>query len=145
MLIGLQKLLRVKSLLQDESELQEIVRLVGVESLSERDRLKLIIARMIREDFLQQNAFDDVDTYTSREKQFEMIETILDFQDKALRAIDLGAYYDEINEGTDEIREKIGRSKFIPEEELSRFADIRKQTEETIQQVIEKGGVESDA
>lgn len=139
------KVTRVKSLLQDESELQEIVRLVGVESLSERDRLKLIIARMIREDFLQQNAFDDVDTYTSREKQFEMIETILDFQDKALRAMDLGAYYDEINEGTDEIREKIGRSKFIPEEELSRFADIRKQTEETIQQVIEKGGVESDA
>lgn len=139
------KVTRVKSLLQDESELQEIVRLVGVESLSERDRLKLIIARMIREDFLQQNAFDDVDTYTSREKQYEMIETILDFQDKALRAMDLGAYYDEINDGTDEIREKIGRSKFIPEEELSRFADIRKQTEETIQQVIEKGGVESDA
>ncbi|API90310.1 V-type ATP synthase subunit A [Marinilactibacillus sp. 15R] len=140
-----EKVTRVKSLLQDESELQEIVRLVGVESLSERDRLKLIIARMIREDFLQQNAFDDVDTYTSREKQYEMIETILDFQDKALRAMDLGAYYDEINDGTDEIREKIGRSKFIPEEELSRFADIRKQTEETIQQVIEKGGVESDA
>lgn len=140
-----EKVTRVKSLLQDESELQEIVRLVGVESLSERDRLKLIIARMIREDFLQQNAFDDVDTYTSREKQYEMIETILDFQDKALRAMDLGAYYDEINDGTDEIREKIGRSKFISEEELSRFADIRKQTEETIQQVIEKGGVESDA
>lgn len=139
------KVTRVKSLLQDESELQEIVRLVGVESLSEKDRLKLVVARMIREDFLQQNAFDDVDTYTSREKQFEMIETILDFQDKALRAMDLGAYYDEINEGTEEIRERIGRSKFIPEEELSRFADIRKQTEETIQKVIEKGGVESDA
>ena len=95
---------RAKALLQDESELQEIVRLVGVESLSERDRLKLVVARMIREDFLQQNAFDDVDTYTSRNKQYEMLFTILNFEDQAVRAMDLGAYYDEIIKGTDNVR-----------------------------------------
>tara|TARA_E500000081_G_C5901889_1_gene248136 strand:- start:91 stop:555 length:465 start_codon:yes stop_codon:yes gene_type:complete len=139
------KVTRVKALLQDESELQEIVRLVGVESLSERDRLKLVIARMIREDFLQQNAFDDIDTYTSREKQYEMIETILDFEDKGIRAMDLGAYYDEIIDGTDNVRERIGRMKFIHEDDIERFAEIRKETEDTIQKVIEKGGVESDA
>ncbi|WP_080146275.1 V-type ATP synthase subunit A [Marinilactibacillus piezotolerans] len=139
------KVTRVKALLQDESELQEIVRLVGVESLSERDRLKLVIARMIREDFLQQNAFDDIDTYTSREKQYEMIETILDFEDKGIRAMDLGAYYDEIIDGTDNVRERIGRMKFIHEDDIERFAEIRKETEDTMQKVIEKGGVESDA
>lgn len=136
---------RTKALLQDESELQEIVRLVGVESLSERDRLKLVVARMIREDFLQQNAFDDVDTYTSRDKQYEMIHTILTFEDQAVRAMDLGAYFDEIIEGTENPRERIGRMKFIKEEDLTKIQDIRTQSEKDIQTVLEKGGVESDA
>jgi len=137
--------LRSKSLLQDESELQEIVRLVGVESLSERDRLKLVAARMIREDFLQQNAFDDVDTYTSRDKQYEMLRTILHYEDEAIKAMNLGAYYDEIIEGTDGVRERIGRMKFIPEEEMSRIGEIRDQIETDVRKVLEKGGVESDA
>lgn len=136
---------RSKALLQDESELQEIVRLVGVESLSERDRMKLVSARMIREDFLQQNAFDDVDTYSSRNKQYEMLNTILHFEDQAVHAMNLGAYYDEIIKGTDEVREKIGRMKFIPEEEISRIQDIRTQIERDIQTVLEKGGVDPDA
>ncbi|MCC5894991.1 MAG: V-type ATP synthase subunit A [Alkalibacterium sp.] len=136
---------RTKALLQDESELQEIVRLVGVESLSERDRLKLVVARMIREDFLQQNAFDDVDTYTSREKQYEMLHTILTFEDQAARAMELGAYFDEITKGTEAVVERIGRMKFIPEEELTKIKGIRDQSEKDIQTVLEKGGVESDA
>ncbi|MCD8500965.1 MAG: V-type ATP synthase subunit A [Bacillaceae bacterium] len=136
---------RSKALLQDESELQEIVRLVGVESLSERDRMKLVSARMIREDFLQQNAFDDVDTYSSRNKQFEMLNTILHFEDQAIHAMNLGAYFDEIIKGTDEVRERIGRMKFIPEEEIFRIQDIRSQIERDIQTVLEKGGVDPDA
>lgn len=136
---------RAKALLQDESELQEIVRLVGVESLSERDRLKLVVARMIREDFLQQNAFDDVDTYTSRNKQYEMLYTILDFEDQAVRAMDLGAYYDEIIKGTDAVRERVGRMKYIKEAELDKIKEIRNQSKQDMQTVLEKGGVESDA
>lgn len=137
---------RSMTLLQEESELQEIVRLVGVESLSERDRLKLVSARMIREDFLQQNAFDDVDTYTSREKQYEMLKVILHFEDKAERALELGSYYDEIMEGTEVVRERIGRMKFINEDDLSVIQnEIYNQVTEEIQTVIEKGGVESDA
>lgn len=136
---------RSRLLLQDESELEEIVRLVGVESLSERDRLKLVVARMIREDFLQQNAFDDVDTYTSREKQFEMLATILHYEDQAVRALKLGSYYDEIVKGTDEVRERIGRMKYIPEEEIKRYAEIREAVTNTMQDIIERGGVEVDA
>lgn len=137
---------RSMTLLQEESELQEIVRLVGVESLSERDRLKLISARMIREDFLQQNAFDDVDTYTSREKQYEMLNVILHFEDQAERALELGSYYDEIMKGTEEVRERIGRMKFIHEDDLSIIQkDIYNQVTDEIQLVLEKGGVESDA
>lgn len=136
---------RSRTLLQDESELQEIVRLVGVESLSERDRLKLVSSRMIREDFLQQNAFDDVDTYTSREKQYEMLETLLHFEDQAEEALELGAYYDEIMEGTEDIRERIGRMKYIPEKDSERFKDIRNEVETTMKDVLQKGGVETDA
>jgi V/A-type H+-transporting ATPase subunit A len=136
---------RAKALLQDESELQEIVRLVGVESLSERDRLKLVSARMIREDFLQQNAFDDVDTYTSRNKQYEMMLTILHFEDEAVKALELGAYYDEIMKGTDDVRERIGRMKYISEEEIERFEEIRSTVEKSLKDVLQKGGVEADA
>lgn len=134
-----------KALLQDESELQEIVRLVGVESLSEKDRLKLVVARMLREDYLQQNAFDDVDTYTSRNKQYEMMQTILYFEEQSIRAMDLGSYYDEIIEGTEDIRERIGRMKYISEEDLVKIQEIRTKTKNDIQTVLEKGGVESDA
>ncbi|MGO1918590.1 MAG: V-type ATP synthase subunit A [Alkalibacterium gilvum] len=133
------------ALLQDESELQEIVRLVGVESLSEKDRLKLVTARMIREDYLQQNAFDDVDTYTSREKQYEMLNTILKYQEEAEKAMDLGAYYDEIIEGTEDVREVIGRMKFISEKELTRIEEINEEIKKDMKAVLEKGGVESDA
>ena len=67
-------------MLRKESELNEIVRLVGIDSLSEKDRLTLEVAKSLREDYLQQNAFDDVDTFTSREKQFKMIRNIPDTQ-----------------------------------------------------------------
>jgi V/A-type H+-transporting ATPase subunit A len=136
---------RTMTLLQEESELQEIVRLVGVESLSETDRLKLEVAKMIREDFLQQNAFDDVDTYTSIEKQYGMLSTILHFQDEALAGMKLGSYFDEIVEGTVKVREKIGRSKYIPEESISEFDQLKEDVKDTIHQIVEEGGMDSDA
>lgn len=132
---------RSKLLLQDEGELEEIVQLVGVESLSDADRIKLLVARMIRIDFLQQNAFDDIDTYTSFDKQNDMLRTILTFDDEANRALELGAYYDEIVEGTNEVREKISRMKFIPEEELDQIEEIQNQISEDVREVLQKGGV----
>jgi V/A-type H+-transporting ATPase subunit A len=131
---------RSKFLLQDESELEEIVQLVGVESLSDTDRLKLIVARMIRIDFLQQNAFDDDDTYTSFDKQYEMLATILEFDTQAKRALELGAYYNEIIEGTASLRESISRMKFIPEEEKDSITDLRNSVQDTFREILQKGG-----
>lgn len=75
-------------MLQKESELSEIVRLVGIDALSEKDQLLLETTKSLREDFLQQNAFDDVDTFTSREKQFKMLETILLLHKRSGRCVD---------------------------------------------------------
>jgi V/A-type H+-transporting ATPase subunit A len=91
-------------MLQKESELNEIVRLVGIDSLSEKDRLTLEVAKSLREDYLQQNAFDDVDTFTSREKQFKMIRNILTLNKEGQRALELGTYLKEIMDGTVTLR-----------------------------------------
>jgi len=131
---------RSKILLQDESELEEIVRLVGVESLSDSDRIKLAVARMIRVDFLQQNAFDEDDTYTSFDKQYEMLATIMKYDNEANKALDLGAYYDEIIEGTSEVREQISRMKFIPEANFENLEDLRNEIVTDIREVLQKGG-----
>lgn len=132
---------RSKLLLQDEGELQEIVQLVGVESLSDTDRIKLLVARMIRIDFLQQNAFDDVDTYTSFEKQKDMLQTIITFLDESNKALDLGAYYDEIVEGSKEVRERMSRMKFVPEEELDSIKELVDIIKSDMREVLQKGGV----
>ena len=132
---------RSKLLLQDEGELQEIVQLVGVESLSDTDRIKLLVARMIRIDFLQQNAFDDVDTYTSFEKQKDMLQTMITFLDESNKALGLGAYYDEIVEGSKEVRERMSRMKFVPEEELDSIKELVDIIKSDMREVLQKGGV----
>jgi vacuolar-type H+-ATPase catalytic subunit A/Vma1 len=101
------------SLLEQEAELLEIVRLVGAEALSPQDRLALETARSIREDFLHQNAFHDVDTFTSMAKQYEMLKTILHFHKEALAAIDAGIETTDIFKLP--VREEIARAKYIPE------------------------------
>lgn len=132
---------RAKLLLQDEASLEEIVQLVGVESLSDADRLKLAVARMIRIDFLQQNAYDEVDTYTSFSKQYQMLATIMAFDDEANKALELGAYFSEIISGTAEVREGISRMKFIPEEEAEEaMKGLRLRIKENIREVLQKGG-----
>ena len=103
------KLLKI---LQEESDLQEIVKLVGMDALSPEDRLKLELAQSIREDFLQQNAFEDTDSFTELDKQAALIELIFSFGDKATKAIAVGADIEKIS--TLPVREQIGRAKAVP-------------------------------
>jgi V/A-type H+-transporting ATPase subunit A len=131
-------------ILQEEEQLNEIVRLVGIDSLSDNDRLTLEVAKSIREDYLQQNAFDEVDTFTSREKQFNMLKIILNFGKEARQALALGAYFDEIMKGTAFVRERISRSKYIPEDELSKIEKINQEMKETIQSIVSEGGMTHD-
>lgn len=129
------------AILQEESRLEEIVQLVGMDSLSQKDRLTMMTARSLRQDYLQQNAFDDVDTYTSRNKQFKMLENILYFDEQAKRALQLGAYLDDITKGTIDLRERIARSKYIPEKELTRLDAIKQDTKALLQKIVETGGI----
>jgi V/A-type H+-transporting ATPase subunit A len=101
-------------LLEIESELLEISRLVGVESLSAKERLILESARSIREDFLHQNAFHPQDTYTSLKKQYKMLRTILQFHRSALKAIEEGAELENVL--ARDVRGDIAKMKFLPEE-----------------------------
>ena len=130
------------ALLQEESRLDEIVQLVGVDALLPKDRMTLVTARSIRQDFLQQNAFDEVDTYTSREKQFILLRNILFFYHEALRGIALGAYFKEIIQGTVSLRERLARSKYVPEAKLGELTQMEQEIKTTIQQIVEKGGME---
>ncbi|MBF1203022.1 MAG: V-type ATP synthase subunit A [Fusobacterium periodonticum] len=126
------------ALLQEEAKLQEIVRLVGRDSLSEHDQLKLEITKSLREDFLQQNAFHEVDTYCSLDKQFKMLKLILFFYDEAQRAIKEGVYLNEILALPS--REKITRAKNISEKELDTFDKIEEEIKEAVSKLIKEGG-----
>lgn len=101
---------RVMRLLHDESELDEIVKLVGMDALSAPDRLKLEAARSIREDFLHQDAFHEVDTYTPLKKQYKMMQLILDYYDLASESLNKGVDIEKLVRLA--IREKIGRYKY---------------------------------
>jgi V/A-type H+-transporting ATPase subunit A len=103
--------------LQKESELQEIVQLVGVDALPEREKGVLDVARMIREDYLQQSAYDEVDTYTSIQKQYRMLRAILSFGDREQEAIGKGAQVGRLQQLP--VRTKLSRMKWIPEAEMA--------------------------
>ncbi|WP_459129705.1 V-type ATP synthase subunit A [Guggenheimella bovis] len=115
---------RAMSLLQEEASLQEIIRLVGRDSLSEGDQLKVEIAKSLREDFLQQNAFHEIDTFCSLDKQNRMLKLILGFYDEALEALQNGTYLREILALP--VRDRIARSKMIKEDALETFDDIER-------------------
>lgn len=128
---------RFMELLHEEAELKEIVKLVGMDALSPADRLKMETARSIREDFLHQLAFHEVDTYTSLKKQFCMIRLILAFHDEANAAAKQGADVEELSALP--AREKIGRFKYVPEEQIdSEFEalslEISTETSETVKE-----------
>ena len=129
---------RVMGLLQEESELEEIVKLVGMDALSKSDRLKLEAARSIREDFLHQNAFHETDTYSTLKKQYRMMELVLAFYDKTTAALDKGANLDSMINMP--IRERIGRFKYAPESDIDRnFDDILYNLDIDIDNIIKKG------
>lgn len=114
----------VMTVLQEEAALDEIVRLVGVDALSSKDRLTMETAKIIREDYLHQNAFDEVDTYTSMRKQFLMLKLICEFDERAREALENYADMNAILSCS--CKEKIGRAKYITEENLAEFDEILK-------------------
>ena len=130
---------RAMAMLQEEAELQEIVRLVGYDALSERDQLKLEIARSIREDYLQQNAFHEVDSYASFAKQYKMLQLVLSFEDWANKALDAGVYLKDIL--ALEERDKIARAKYIPETELERMDAVAEEVKVAVERLIGEGGI----
>ncbi|MCW7076772.1 MAG: V-type ATP synthase subunit A [Candidatus Syntrophoarchaeum sp.] len=107
---------KMMMILQKESELQEIVQLVGADALPERERVLLDIARMIREDFLQQNAYHEIDSYCSLEKQYYMANAILKFYEKADEALDAGIGIAKIE--TVPVKDEIARMKYVPGDEF---------------------------
>ncbi|HFD2050689.1 V-type ATP synthase subunit A [Clostridium perfringens] len=127
------------ALLQEEANLEEIVRLVGMDSLSEGDRLKLEVAKSIREDYLQQNAFHENDTYTSLNKQYKMLNLILSFRHEAEKALEAGVYLDKVLKLP--VRDRIARSKYISEEEISKMDDILVELKSEMNKLISEGGV----
>ncbi len=128
-------------LLQDEAELEEIVRLVGVDALSLKDRLKLETARSIREDFLHQDAFNAIDTYTSLEKQLGMLSMILKWGELGARALSAGAEFSRILQIS--VREDIARAKYVEEKDfIDRYAQINKLLEDQMAELYEEGGID---
>ena len=123
-------------LLQKEAELQEIVRIVGPDALPDRERAILLVARMLREDYLQQDAFHEVDTYCSPKKQVTMMRVILNFYNYTMQAIDRGIPVEEIAKLS--VREKIGRMKFEPDvEEIAKLID---ETKEQFEELFKRYG-----
>ncbi len=120
-------------ILQEEATLEEIVRLVGIESLSPKERLILETAKSIREDFLHQLAFDPEDTYTSLEKQYRLLKIIIHLHEQCDRALDEGLSFKELS--ALKVREKIARLKFIPESGLDRFDRVEEEISKEIVQV----------
>jgi len=129
---------KAMSILQSEAELQEIVKLVGQDSLSPADRLTLETAKMIREDFLQQNAFVDVDSYSSYDRQARMMKIILTYDQLCRAAIEKGADIDALI-GI-QVKERIGRAKSVPEDEyVDAYAKITEDMAAQIEEVVGGG------
>ena len=125
------------SVLQEEAELNEIVRLVGADALSYKDRLTMETAKSIREDYLHQNAFHEVDTYASLEKQYQMMKLIYDFHRLGNEALARDVEYASLISLP--VREKIGRAKYIPEAEIESFDAISREIAESIKSLSNGG------
>ena len=132
---------RSMALLQEETSLLEVVRLVGRDSLSDEDQMKLHTSKSIREDFLQQNAFHDVDTFCPLEKQFKMLDTILYFYDKGQEALVKGAYFSEIEEL--DVKESIARMKYLPNDELEKLDEIKDKIDSQLKNLVGVGDTDA--
>ena len=132
---------KAMSILQEENELNEIVQLVGKDSLSPNDQLTLETAKMVREDFLQQNAFMDVDSYSSHDRQMRMLAMILEFDKLARDAISKGASLAPMLDIP--AKEKIGRAKFVEADKyVAEYAAIAEEMEREIAEIVEKAGAD---
>ncbi|MCI6055363.1 V-type ATP synthase subunit A [Dysosmobacter sp.] len=132
---------RAMSILQNEASLNEIVQLVGKDALSPADQLTLEVARMVREDFLQQNAFTDIDGFSSYDRQEKLLAMILRYETLCRDAIAKGAAVMKLFDIP--AREKIGRAKSVPVEEYEQaYAQIQAEMEQQIADVIAQGGDE---
>ena len=124
---------RAMSLLAQEQSLQEVVRLVGRDALSDDDKLKLNVTKSIREDYLQQNAFHDVDTYCPLDKQNIMLEIILHNYDRSLEALGSGVDLDKLEKLP--VHERITRAKYISENDMDKLVAIKEQIDQEIGQL----------
>ena len=132
---------KAMSILQEEASLNEIVQLVGKDSLSAADQLTLETAKMLREDFLQQNGFMEVDWYSSYERQDKMIQMILDYDKLCRAAIEKGAATAELF--AIPFREQMGRAKSVPDDRYAAvYADMAREMEEQIGDIAARGGAE---
>ncbi len=129
---------KAMAMLQEESELEEIVRLVGIDALSYKDRLTLEATRSIREDYLHQNAFHEVDTYASPAKQAMMLRLILAYYEKSLDALEKDASFSKL--ASLPVREELGRFKYVPEEECpARYQALLAELDKQIRALTEGG------
>ena len=129
---------KMMTLLQEEAELEEIVKMVGMDALSPGDRLKMEAARSIREDFLHQNSFHEVDTYTSLKKQYMMMKLVNAFYDRAVDALSQGASLQKLISMP--VREHIGRFKYVKEDALDQeFAKVEEELSAQIANTFGKG------
>ncbi|MFA7620658.1 MAG: V-type ATP synthase subunit A [Aminobacteriaceae bacterium] len=130
------------TLLEEEDNLREIVRLVGVDALSKEERMVLETAKSLREDFLHQNAFHEIDTYASMEKQYKMLRTILLFHKIAMDALRKGASMNEIFNLP--VRESIARMRYLEEKDIAKIDEVESQVKKEVAGVTPVGG-ENDA
>lgn len=133
---------KAMALLQEESNLNEIVQLVGKDALSAADQLTLEVAKMVREDFLQQNAFMDVDSYSSHDRQMRMLSMIIRYEQLCRAAIAQGAELQELFDIPS--KEEIGRAKFVDADKYAEaYAAIEEKMESEIRAIAEKGGADA--
>ncbi|MGE5630234.1 MAG: V-type ATP synthase subunit A [Caulobacteraceae bacterium] len=126
-------------ILQEEAELNEIVRLVGIDALSLKDRFTLEAAKTIREDYLHQNAFHDIDTYSSIHKQYRMMKAILLFYHEGLKALNEGAFFKDLVNLP--VRERIAKAKLILENNLNEFDTLEADIKKEIASTLSNGGI----
>lgn len=128
---------RALRILQEEAELDEIVRLVGMDALSSHDRMTMEAAKSLREDYLHQDAFHEVDTYASLSKQFRMLKLIIDCYDMSLKALQNEVEVDDILQL--DVRETISRSKYIEESNMTKFDEIESEMISSVETLINEG------
>lgn len=130
---------RAMGILEEEDRLREIVRLVGIDALSREERMILETAKSIREDFLHQNAFHEIDTFASMDKQTKMLRTIMAFHDLCMDALKGGAMLNDIL--ALEVREKIARMRYLSEEDLGSIDALEQDMKEQVNKLLPEGSI----